>query len=236
MLNEILLVLSVPLIYGFVLLSYRLFGKSGLYAMTVIATVFANIEVMILIEGFGIVQTLGNVLFASTYLITDILSENHGKKSASKAVWIGIFASVMMLVLTGYFRLYEPASSDSAMPHIRELFSLTPRLMLASFLGFTVSQWLDVRLYHLIWDKTTKKSGQRRGYLWLRNNLATMISQVFNTVIFSLVAFAGVYSLPILLSVMLSSYIIYIITSLLDTPFVYLARLMNDKNKTELLH
>ncbi len=236
MLNEILLVLSVPLIYGFVLLSYRLFGKSGLYAMTVIATVFANIEVMILIEGFGIVQTLGNVLFASTYLITDILSENHGKKSASKAVWIGIFASVMMLVLTGYFRLYEPASFDSAMPHIRELFSLTPRLMLASFLGFTVSQWLDVRLYHLIWDKTTKKSGQRRGYLWLRNNLATMISQVFNTVIFSLVAFAGVYSLPILLSVMLSSYIIYVITSLLDTPFVYLARLMNDKNKTELLH
>ena len=42
--NELLLILSVILIYGGVLLSYRLFGKSGLFAFTAIATVLANIE------------------------------------------------------------------------------------------------------------------------------------------------------------------------------------------------
>ena len=83
--NEILLILSVFLIYGTVLLSYKMFGKSGLYIMTATATILANIEVLMLIDGFGMEQTLGNVMFASTYLITDILSENEGKKNAEKA-------------------------------------------------------------------------------------------------------------------------------------------------------
>ena len=44
--NEILLVLSLLVIYGSVLLVYRLFGKSGLYCFTAIATITANIEVL----------------------------------------------------------------------------------------------------------------------------------------------------------------------------------------------
>ena len=84
--NEILLIASLALVYGGVLLAYRFFGKSGLYAFTVIATLLANIEVLILIKAFGMEQTLGNVLFASTYLITDILSENESKKSANREI------------------------------------------------------------------------------------------------------------------------------------------------------
>ena len=44
--NEILLVASLFVIYGCVLLAYRLFGKSGLYCFTAIATITANIEVL----------------------------------------------------------------------------------------------------------------------------------------------------------------------------------------------
>ena len=37
-------------------------------------------------------------------------------------------------------------------------------------------------------------------------------------------AFAGLYSTKMLISICLSTYVIYIVTSLIDTPFVYLAR------------
>ena len=80
--NEILLVLSLLVIYGSVLLVYRLFGKSGLYCFTAIATITANIEVLIMVDAFGMEQTLGNILFASTFLVTDIISEVDGKKAA----------------------------------------------------------------------------------------------------------------------------------------------------------
>lgn len=228
--NELLLIGSVILIYGAVLAAYRIFGKTGLFAMTVIATILANIEVLMLVDGFGMEQTLGNVMFASTYLITDILSENEGKACAARAVWIGVFTSIIMLLFTQYWMLYTPANSDWASDHIRSIFSTTPRMLLASFLGYVISQRFDVWLYHRWWDFTTKKTGDSKRFLWLRNNGSTLIAQVINTVIFTLTAFAGWYSTKTLLSVMLSSYVIYICTSLLDTPVVYIARWMKEKN------
>jgi uncharacterized integral membrane protein (TIGR00697 family) len=231
MLNELLLIGSLFLIYGLILLAYKLFGKSGMYVMTGVATILANIEVLMLVDAFGMEMTLGNVMFASTYLITDILSENEGKKSASKAVWLGVFVSAVMLILTQYWALYKLSPSDWAGVHIREIFATTPRLLLASFLGYVISQRFDVWLYHKWWDLTTKKTGDKKRFLWLRNNGSTLISQIVNTVIFTLIAFAGWYEARTLISIMLSSYIIYVFTSLLDTPVVYIARWMKDNKK-----
>ncbi len=229
--NELLLIGSVVLIYGAVLVAYRLFRKSGLYAMTVIATILANIEVLLLVEAFAMEMTLGNVMFASTYLITDILSENEGKEAATKAVWIGVFTSVIMLLFTQYWLLYEPASADWVSEHIRAIFGTTPRMLLASFTGYVTSQRFDVWLYHKLWDYTTKKTGERKGFLWLRNNLATLVSQMLNTVIFTLIAFWGWYDTKTLISIMISSYVVFIFTSLIDTPAVYLARWMKINGK-----
>ncbi len=227
--NEILLLASVALIYGSVLLAYRLFGRAGLYGMNMAVTILANIEVLLLVDAFGMRQTLGNVMFAASYLITDILSENEGKHTAARAVWLGVFASAAMLVFTQLWLLFEPAPADWAGEHIRALFSRTPRLLLASFAGYAVSQRLDVWLYHLLWDATERKSGSRTRFLWLRNNAATLISQVVNTVLFTCIAFAGWYDGGTLVTIMLSSYVIYVFTSLLDTPVVYLARRMKQR-------
>ncbi len=227
--NELLLIVSVFMIFGGVLLAYRMFGKSGLYIMTAVATILANIEVLILVDAFGMEQTLGNVMFASTYLITDILSENEGKKTAATAVWLGVFVSAAMLIFTQYWMLYTPAQSDWAREHICAIFSSTPRVLLGSFLGYVVSQRFDVWLYHKWWGFTTQKFGDKSRFLWLRNNGSTLVSQIVNTVIFTSVAFGGWYDIKTLLSIMLSSYIIYIFTSLIDTPFAYLARAMKKK-------
>jgi uncharacterized integral membrane protein (TIGR00697 family) len=229
--NELILVLSLLLLYGGVLLAYRFFGKAGLYAFTVLATVLANIEVLILIDAFGMEQTLGNVLFASTYLITDILSENEGKNAANRAVNIGIFTAVAMVIITQSWLLYAPSPSDWAFPAIETIFSLAPRLLCASFLGYAVSQKLDVALYHKWWKFTEERFQNRRGFLWLRNNGSTLISQIINTILFNVIAFAGRYDTATFISIIISSYVIYVVTSLLDTPFVYLSRRMKEKGK-----
>ena len=91
--NEILLLISLVLIYSFVLLAYNFFDLSGLYAWTVFCTITANIEVLLMVRAFGMEQTLGNVLFASSFLVTDIISEVGGKKQAQKAVNLGICTS-----------------------------------------------------------------------------------------------------------------------------------------------
>lgn len=233
--NELLLILSVVVIYGFALLGYFLFGKSGLYALSAIATICANIEVIILIKAFGLEQTLGNVLFAVTFLITDILSECEGKKAANKAVIIGIFCSVFFLILSQSWLLYKPSEGDTAMPAISAVFSNTPRMIMASLVVYAVSQLFDVWLYHKWWAFTEKKFGDKRRFLWLRNNGSTLVSQLINSLLFTVLAFAGTYDIITLLSIFGSGYIIFIFTTLLDTPALYLARLISDKKKSKTL-
>lgn len=227
--NELLLILSVVFIFGMAVLSYRLFGKTGLYCISAVATILANIEVVMLINAFGMEQTLGNVLFAVTFLITDILSECEGKKAANKAVVVGIFSSVFFLVLSQSWLLYIPSENDTVMGAMKTVFGSTPRMIISSLIVYTVSQFFDVWLYHKWWDFTEKRFNDKRKFLWLRNNGSTLVSQIINTSLFTLTAFLGTYDAQTMLSIFLSSYVIYIFTSLLDTPFLYLARRIKDK-------
>ena len=133
---------------------YRFLGKSGLYCWTVLATIAANIEVLIVVNAFGMEQTLGNILFASTFLVTDILSETEGKRAANKAVLIGILTSGAFILISQSWMLYTPNSNDWASPAIASVFSNTPRLMLSSIIVYAVVQAFDVFAYHAIWAKT----------------------------------------------------------------------------------
>lgn len=229
MLNEFLLILSLIFIFGAALVAYRFFGKAGLYAVSAVATVTANIEVLILVDAFGLEQTLGNVLFAVTFLITDILSENEGKKPAQTAVNLGILCSVFFLVISQSWLLYQPSAQDWVSPAIHTIFTNTPRMLFASLIVYAVSQKFDIWLYHKWWDFTAKRFDDRKRFLWLRNNGSTMVSQLVNTVLFNIAAFVGTYNLPTLISIIAGGYIVYFFTSLLDTPFVYWARKIKAK-------
>ena len=229
--NEALLIVTLLVLYGSVLLWFALFGTSGLMGFTVFATIAANIEVLILVQAFGMEMTLGNILFATTFLVTDILSEIAGKKQAQQAVWIGIAANVLFVVVSQSWLMYIPSAEDWVTPSMRSIFSNTPRLMLASLAVYAIVQVFDVWLYHKWWDLTQRLSGDRRGYLWVRNNGSTLISQLLNAILYTAFAFYGMYDIPILVSIVLSSYVIFIFTSLLDTPIVYWARLIHEKKQ-----
>ena len=224
MANEILIILSFIFIYGSIVLFYRYFGKKGLLAFNVLATLLANIEVLILVRAFGVEMTLGNILFASTFLITDILSENHSRKDANKAVIISTLCSVIFIVISQSWLLYTPSVNDWASGAFRTIFSSTPRIVCASLAVYLLSQLTDVWLYHKWWEWCKKHFGDEKKGLWIRNNGSTMISQLINTFLYTFLAFYGTYSISTLVSIFTSSYLIYIVTSLLDTPFVYWCR------------
>ena len=110
--NELLLIGSIFIIFGAELLFFKLFAKSGLYVFTAIATIAANIEVLIFIKAFGVDMTLGNVLFAATFLCTDIISEVYGKREARKAVTIGIITNITFVVFAQWWLLYTATNPD----------------------------------------------------------------------------------------------------------------------------
>lgn len=218
---------SIFFIYGAVVLMYRFFGTIGIICWTCIATILANIEVLRVVDAFGVEQTLGNVLFASTFLVTDIIHENHGAGEAKKAVKLGIIASIVFVVISQSWLLYEPSGSDWAGEAFETIFANTPRLVGASLAVYAICQFLDVHLYSKWWSLTERLCGDRGRFLWVRNNFSTLISQAVNTVLYNVAAFGGIYDFPTLVNICIGGYIIFIITSICDTPAVYLAKRIN---------
>ena len=177
-----------------------------------------------MVKAFGMEQTLGNVLFASTFLVTDILSEIKGKKEAQKAVNIGIAVSVLFILISQTWMFYVPSGKDWAMPAIKTIFSKTARMMIVGIVTYAIVQRFDVWAYHKWWTLTERMTNSHDRFLWLRNNGSTLVSQLMNAILFTWGAFYGTYDFETLCSIAVASYIIFIVTSLVDTPFVYLAR------------
>jgi hypothetical protein len=227
--NEIILIASIFVFFGSLVAFFCFFGKQGVFAWTVICTIAANIEVLILVHAFGLDTTLGNVLFASTFLATDIMSELYGKKEASRCVKIGILANITFILISQSWFLYIPAEGDAMAEPIRTVFANTPRVMLASLFAYAVCEIYDVWAYHAVWKWSEKKFGDKKSYLWLRNNGSTLVSQLINVVVFNLLAFAGVFPWKTIGEILIFGYGIFIVTSLMDTPFVYLARRISEK-------
>ena len=233
MVNEITLTLSLILEFLSVVILFKILKKQGLYLWTVLVTILANIEVLILVKAFGMEMTLGNILFASSFLVTDILSEFYGKQASKKAVLLGTATSICTTLITASWLFYIPSENDIAYGHIRAIFSNTPRVMIASIIVYIIVQFFDVWLYHLIWGITEKLSNDKKRYLWLRNNASTITSQLLNTVLYTFFAFFGVYDIKTLISIIISSYIIFVVTSICDTPFIYLCRVIYEREKND---
>ena len=216
--NELLWLIMLVLNFGSILLVYRFFGKIGLFCWIPIACILANIQVLKLVEVFGITATLGNIIYASSFLVTDILSENYGKETARKSIYIGFIALFAMTVLMNLSLLFAPATGDFSQDSLSTIFSLMPRITLASFAAYLLSQWHDIWAYSF-W----KKLKPDVKFIWLRNNLSTLVSQLIDSLIFTFIAFWGTLSSQLFVEVLITTYIFKLIVALADTPLVYIA-------------
>ena len=217
--NELLWGVMLLVNFSAIMLSYRIWGKLGLFIWVPISVIIANIQVTKTINLFGLEATLGNIVYATSFLVTDILSENYTKKEAAKAVAIGFFSLLTMTVVMNIAIWFVPADSDFIQSSLEGIFSLMPRIALASLVAYGFSQFHDIWAYDL-WKKIKPDAK----YIWLRNNASTMISQIIDTLLFVSIAFIGVFPLEILLEIALTTYLLKWVVAVADTPFVYLAR------------
>jgi uncharacterized integral membrane protein (TIGR00697 family) len=226
--NVVLWLLFALLNFGLIVLVYKLFGKSGLYAWIAMGTILANIQVMKSIDfdlGFMVIgATLGNIMYGTLFLVTDALGEKYGHKSAKKAVYLGFFSLLAMVVLMRVSIIFEPSVYDEAQGALEVLFLPMTRIVIASIIAYAVSQLLDVYLFQWIKGKTGEKK------LWLRNIGSTFVSQFVDSIIFVPIAFLTVSFLPygypndLVFEIFWTTYLIKLVVASLDTPFVYLIK------------
>lgn len=215
--NELLFFATIVVNFSGTLLAYKLFDKMGLYAWIAFATMIANIELLKCIDLFGMSVTLGNVIYGTVFLATDILSENYGGKEARKGVFVGFFAMFAFVAMSQLCLLFTPNSEDFANESLKVIFGLVPRMCFASIVTYLISNTLDTYTFEFIRKKFPK-------HVWLRNNGSTMTSQLIDTFLFGALAFLGTYPVGVIVELCLTSYILKLIISACDTPMLYAAK------------
>lgn len=223
--QELLWLTTLFVDLGSTVLLYRLFGKAGLQIAITTAIILANLQGPKLTVIFGLQTSLGVIFYSSIFFATDVLSENYGKAAANKAVRMGFAVSIIVLIMLSLALLYLPSNKPetaefSASIHnsFATIVNFTPRFIFGSLLAYYISQHFDVWAFHRIKLLT----GGR--WLWLRNNLSTMSSQVIDTSIFSLVTWWGIVDLKTALALGAVKYLFKVAIAMIDTAFIYWAK------------
>tara|TARA_B100001750_G_C15199538_1_gene442882 strand:- start:1 stop:612 length:612 start_codon:yes stop_codon:yes gene_type:complete len=157
----------------------------------------------------------GIVAYPLTFLISDVISEIYGKRTATKIVWMGFAVNIMMVSLIFIVGKIPPAPFWIDQSAYDSILGSIPRIVAASMLAFLISQNHDVLAFDM-WKRVTKGK-----YLWFRNNASTSVSQLIDTVVFVIIAFAGTYSWGTIWSMIWVTYIIKLLVAVLDTPILY---------------
>ena len=166
----LLWILTVFTDLGFAVLCYRLFGRTGLYGVVIFSLLLANIMGPRLTVIGGLQTSMGVILYSSIFFATDLLSEKYGQAEARRAVMLGFFISVTLVVMTQISMLFLPSTRPETAAFAQSvhaatvtLFDYTPRFVFGSLLAYLLSQSFDVWVFHRIREATHGK------HLWLRH-------------------------------------------------------------------
>ena len=137
----------------------------------------------------------GIFAFLMLVITSSAVAEIHGRDIANRLVMIGFVPLVFSILLT-LLVLNLPVSAE--MPADRQdafvlMMGATWRIWLAGIIAYGVSQFLNVTIFS--WLKG--REGARM--LWLRSAVASVLSQIVDTLIFISVAFYGVFPIANLL-------------------------------------
>ena len=223
--TELMWVILLFFCYISILTFLRLFGYVGIFIYCALAVIGANIQVLKTVDFFYSPEpvALGTILFASTFLCTDILSEYFDKNKARMNILIGFCAFLFMTLLMVITIGFKPSSDDWVQESLSNVFTPMTRFFIASMIAYLISQYFDVWFFSYLKSITSNK------YLWFRNNLSTVASSLVDNTVFSIFAWILLNPEPVsiynvIMIYILGTYILRIVIALLDTPFIYVAK------------
>jgi uncharacterized integral membrane protein (TIGR00697 family) len=179
--------------------------------MTCIAGVLGNKQV----DLGPLAVEAGIFAFLLLVVLSSATAELFGRAAANRLVLYGFTPLVasMLLILIVLGLPASPSMEAERLSGFQLVMGQSPRLMLGGIIAYGTSQILNVTIF----------SAMRRGegrLLWLRAGLASVLSQIVDTLLFITIAFYGVFPIgELLLGQMLAKVVLSIV---LVPPLIYL--------------
>jgi uncharacterized integral membrane protein (TIGR00697 family) len=189
---------------------------SGLYLFFSLAGNIAATKVTY----FGGLVMDGGFIYSLTFTWRDLIHKQLGQKAAITTIWL---SAAVNLLAALYFQLVVllPAQTDWANSGGQIawefLFSLQMRIVLASILTALIAELIDTRVYQL-WTR----GGREKWPQWTRVFASNSVSIPVDSLIFPIIAFAGVLGVEGLQQMVWTNLIVKALVTVLVFWTIYL--------------
>lgn len=178
--------------------------------------VISNIIAVKLVTVGPLVVTAAIVLFPVSYILADVLTEVYGYAVARQVIWIGFLCNLVAVCAMTIGGLLPAAPFWQDQAAYDAILGFSARLLGASFLAYLGGEFLNA----FVLAKLKLRTGGR--HLWLRTVSSTLVGQALDSLVFVVVAFAGVLPPPALAVAALSQWAAKSLYEALATPLTYL--------------
>lgn len=175
----------------------------------------SNVGATKLIAFGPIVTDGGAFLFPLTYIFGDILAEVYGLARARRAIFTGFVVSITASIVFLIVDSAPPAPEWPNQDAWHAVLGFVPRIVLASLAAYLVGQLLNA------WVLVKLKEHLPASGLWGRLVGSTIVGELADTIIFCMVAWAGLISAGMMVNYILVGYAYKVIVEIVLLPVTY---------------
>jgi uncharacterized integral membrane protein (TIGR00697 family) len=156
------------------------------------------------------------ILFPITYIFGDVFTEVYGYSASRRAIWYGFFAAFILVALSYIAVVIPPAPEYKQQAAFEEIFKPVGRIVAASLLAYWCGEFANS------FTLAKLKLFTKGKYLWTRTIGSTVVGQAVDTSVVMFAAFYGTRPVSVILSLIVSGYVIKVVYETLMTPVTYM--------------
>lgn len=157
----------------------------------------------------------GAILFPLTYILGDVLSEVYGFKAARKAILLGFVVSILASLTFYLVQIAPPAADYENQAAFEAVLGFVPRIVAASICGYLVGQLINAWVLVALKERFGEKN------LWVRLMGSTVAGEAVDTVVFCIVAWAGVMGWATIWNLMIVGFAYKVAVEAILLPVTY---------------
>jgi len=190
-----------------------------LVALSVFVLLVSNLASTKMIDLFntGFVIDGGAVVFPVGYVLNDVIVELYGFSRARKivvaTVAMNLLAALTFLLVTQL----PPGTGWAYQDAFQQILGFAPRIVFGSFVAYLVGQILNAYVFDRL-----RQTGTGSRYLWWRALGSSLVGDLTDTIIFSVIAFAGTITGTQLVALIVIAYLMKIVGQTVLLPVTYL--------------
>lgn len=205
--------INIPLLSAALYIAFQLFAN-------ILSTKIALLPLIHLsVDG-------GTVIYPFTFTLRDFVHKTWGKRQARFVVVLAASLNIVMVVLFWLIGKMQPDPTWPFQEAYNSILMPVWRITVGSIIAQVIAELIDTELFSVIYKKAGQKFGDMLG-VFCSNGIAL----VFDSVIFSVIAFAGVLPWSTVVQIIISNILIKLVITIISVPTIKLIPATAEKSE-----